>query len=120
MGSNPLHASCGPAPIKYIENLGILRGASERLSGLYSKLEDLNTSIQEEQKRRHRVMKRLDKMDSRKGRKDIDYILATPFIDEESSVGQQHPSSKGSSSIPSTIMEEGEGGGESDRSIPGS
>jgi len=120
MGMNPLQG-CGPTPIKYIENLGILRGASERLSGLYSKLEDLNTSIQEEQKRRQRVMKRLDKMDSRKGRKDIDYILATPFIDEES---MQHPNSKGSS-IPSTIVEE-EGGGESDgdstgnRSVQGS
>ena len=29
-------------------------------------------------------MKKLDKMDSRMGRKDIDYILATPFIDEDS------------------------------------
>ena len=29
-------------------------------------------------------MKKLDKMKARKGRKDIDYILATPYFDEES------------------------------------
>lgn len=102
MGIDPLQG-CGTSSVKYIENLGILSGASERLGALYSRLEDLNIEIQHEQTRRERVMKRLDKMDSRRGRKDIDYILATPFIDEESA----YTSSK-ASSIPSTIVEEEE------------
>jgi hypothetical protein len=66
------------------ENISSLVGdAQERLSSLYSRLEILNCLVQKELKRRYRVMKKLDKMEARKGRKDIDYILATPYFDDE-------------------------------------
>ena len=72
------------APIKYFENLGFVNGASERLTTLYSRLELMDNMVQEEHQRRARVMKRLDTMEAHVGRKDIDYILATPFLDQES------------------------------------
>ncbi len=67
------------------ENISSLIGdTQERLTLLYNRLETLNASVQKELKRRYRVMKKMDKMEARKGRKDIDYILATPYFDEES------------------------------------
>ena len=69
----------------YVENnLNYLIGDQERLSMLYNKLDTLNNLVQNELKRRYRVMKKMDKMEAKKGRKDIDYILATPYFDEES------------------------------------
>jgi hypothetical protein len=60
-----------------------------RLTKLYSKLEDLNSQIEGEQRRRKRVMKKLDQMEaSDAGRKDIAYILASPFVQtEEQAIG---------------------------------
>lgn len=72
------------ASVQYFEDLGIVRGTSERLTNLYGRLELMNTMVQEEQARRQRVMKKLDKMEAKVGRKDIDYILATPYLDQES------------------------------------
>ena len=72
------------APIQYFENLGFVSGASERLTMLYNRLEIMNEMVETEHLRRARVMRRLDKMEAKVGRKDIDYILATPFLDHES------------------------------------
>lgn len=55
-------------------------GYQERLAKLYTKLEQQNEAIEKEQRRRQRVMKRLDRMEAGKGRQDIDYILASPFV----------------------------------------
>jgi len=71
-------------PKSIFEKTGIIGAPQERLADLYSKLEALNDNIEEEQKRRLRVMSKLDRMDARVGRKDIDYMLATPFMDDES------------------------------------
>ena len=80
VGTSTLQKSCW-----YVENISNLVGDSqERLTALYSRLETFNDLVQKELKRRYRIMKRLDKMKARKGRKDIDYILATPYFDEES------------------------------------
>lgn len=80
VGSTTLQRSCW-----YVENISVLVGdAQERLAGFYSKLEVYNDLVQKELERRYRIMKKLDKMKARKGRKDIDYILATPYFDEES------------------------------------
>jgi len=63
------------------ELLFCCNGSHERLSKLYNKLEDLNIEVEKEHMRRHQVMKRLDKMEAGKGRKDnIDYLLASPFL----------------------------------------
>jgi len=72
--------SCRPA--NCCVDAGIMGAAQERLAGLYSDLETLNDCIEKEQKRRRRVMSRLDRMDAVVGRKDIDYLLATPFMDD--------------------------------------
>ena len=72
------------APIRYFEEMGLVDGASERLTSLYSILENLNAMVRQEMDRRARVMRRLDRMEAKVGRKDIDYILATPFHDQES------------------------------------
>ena len=69
-------------PHHFFENMGIIDGAQERLTKLYNKLEDLNEQIAREQERRKKVMKRLDTMEAGKGRKDIDYILASPFLSD--------------------------------------
>ena len=66
-----------------LEKMGLLHGAQERLALLYSELEELNESVEKEKNRRRRVMKRLDKLEAGEGRKDIDYILATPFVGEQ-------------------------------------
>jgi hypothetical protein len=55
-------------------------GYQERLAKLYTMLEEQNEAIEKEQQRRNRVMKRLDGMEAGKGRQDIDYILASPFV----------------------------------------
>jgi Calcium-dependent channel, 7TM region, putative phosphate/Late exocytosis, associated with Golgi transport/Cytosolic domain of 10TM putative phosphate transporter len=60
---------------------GLVDGTQERLSTLYNQLEELNVAIQQEQRRRKRVMKMLDKLPaSGEGRRDIDYVLASPFV----------------------------------------
>merc|ERR1719253_382429 len=63
--------------------MGLVQGAQDRLTRLYSELEDLNEAVEKEKNRRRRVMKRLDKLEAGEGRKDIDYILATPFVGEQ-------------------------------------
>ncbi len=62
---------------------GLVGDVHGRLDALYSRLDTLNESVQNELRRRYRIMKKLDKMEPGKGRKDIDYILATPYYDEE-------------------------------------
>lgn len=63
-----------------LEDIGLVNGSQERLAQLYTKLEELNNAIDQEQKRRRRVMKKLDHMEAGEGRKEIDYILASPFV----------------------------------------
>eukprot|EP00934_Nitzschia_sp_Nitz4_P003426 Nitzschia sp. Nitz4//scaffold25_size161228//3967//7344//NITZ4_002409-RA/size161228-processed-gene-0.175-mRNA-1//-1//CDS//3329544523//3416//frame0 len=63
-----------------LEDYGIIDGSQERLANLYSKLEELNAEIENEQRRRARIMKRMDQMEAGEGRKEIDYILASPFV----------------------------------------
>lgn len=58
-------------------------GPQERLATLYGQLEELNVSVEQEQHRRRRVMKMLDCMEAGEGAADIDYVLASPFIDGE-------------------------------------
>jgi len=59
-------------------------GSQERLSKLYSTLEVFNDQVEKEHTRRRRVMKRMDTMEAGEGSKDIDYILASPFIGSNS------------------------------------
>lgn len=63
-----------------LEDIGILNGSQERLAKLYTRLEELNIAIENEQRRRRRVMKKMDQMEAGEGRKEIDYILASPFV----------------------------------------
>jgi hypothetical protein len=65
-----------------LEDYGLVDGSQERFTKLYSKLDQLNDEIEQEQRRRHRVMKKLDRMEAGEGRKEIDYILASPFFVE--------------------------------------
>ena len=65
-----------------LEDYGIVNGSQERFTKLYAKLDELNDEIEQEQRRRHRVMKKLDRMEAGEGRKEIDYILASPFVVE--------------------------------------
>lgn len=58
-------------------------GTQERLVQLYARLEELNASIEHEQRRRKRVMKMLDRMDAGEGKRDIDYVLASPFDQQD-------------------------------------
>jgi hypothetical protein len=66
--------------ISRLEDFGIVDGAQERLTSLYSSLEELNDLVEQEQRRRRRVMKMMDRMEAGEGKKDIDYILAAPFV----------------------------------------
>mmetsp|Transcript_11636 Transcript_11636/g.29438 ORF Transcript_11636/g.29438 Transcript_11636/m.29438 type:complete len:1131 (+) Transcript_11636:250-3642(+) len=66
-----------------LEDYGIVNGSQERFAKLYTELEELNGEIEQEQKRRHRVMKKMDRMEAGEGRKEIDYILASPFVVEQ-------------------------------------
>lgn len=65
-----------------LEDYGIVNGSQERFAKLYTELEELNGDIEQEQRRRLRVMKKMDRMEAGEGRKEIDYILASPFIVE--------------------------------------
>jgi hypothetical protein len=61
-----------------------LDGTQEKLAAWYAELEDLNHQIQNERQRRRRVMKMLDRMRAgEEGARDIDYVLAAPFVNEE-------------------------------------
>ena len=66
-----------------LESLGLVDGKQEKLTRYYSKLEELNNQIEQEKKRRKRVMKKLDRMEAGEGRSDIDYILASPFVTDD-------------------------------------
>jgi len=106
--------SCRPA--NCCVDVGIMGAAQERLAGLYSNLETLNDSIEREQKRRRRVMGRLDRMDAVVGRKDIDYLLATPFMDDDKSLTSGSSKSMFGSSVRSSTQSLAiAGGGGSDR-----
>ena len=63
-----------------LEDCGLVDGSQEKLARLYTQLEDMNNLVELEQNRRRRVMKKLDRMEAGDGRKDIDYILASPFV----------------------------------------
>lgn len=78
-------------PFLCFDDVGFVPGASDRLTVLYNRLQNMNEMIQAEHQRRARVMKKLDKMEARVGRKDIDYILATPFLDHESQSSTEKP-----------------------------
>ena len=82
-GSNPSGASWTLAVqhvlgIRHcLERLQLVPGTQERLTRLYTLLESLNQDIEQEQRRRRRVMKMLDRMEAGgDGSKDIDYLLA--------------------------------------------
>lgn len=64
------------------EKMGVVASTQERLAKLYVQLEELNNAVENERNRRRRVMKRLDKLEAGEGRKDIDYILASPFVND--------------------------------------
>ena len=88
---------------------GGVDGTQERLAEYYNRLENLNTAVYQEQRRRKRVMKMLDRMDAGEGRKDIDYVLASPNVPNQShnqpfDYNQQHPTF----GHPEAIPEEGE------------
>lgn len=63
---------------------GMAGDSQEKLTSLHNRLDELNDMVQQELKRRYRIMKKLDKMEASKSQKDIDYVLATPYFDEES------------------------------------
>jgi Calcium-dependent channel, 7TM region, putative phosphate/Late exocytosis, associated with Golgi transport/Cytosolic domain of 10TM putative phosphate transporter len=58
----------------------VIQGPQERLANLYGDLEELNHAVEQEQRRRQRVMKMLDRMAAGEGAQDIDYVLAAPFV----------------------------------------
>ena len=59
-----------------LERLQLVPGTQERLTKLYTNLEQLNQEIEQEQRRRRRVMKMLDRMEaSGEGSREIDYLL---------------------------------------------
>jgi len=89
------------------ERIGLVDGAQERLAKLYSDLETMNDEISLEQQRRQKIMKKLDTMEAGKGRKDIDYILASPFIDEDVFLNKIYSKAP---SLP-TVVEDGLGKG---------
>ena len=62
------------------ELLPCIPSAQERLTNLYTKLELLNDQVEKEQLRRKTVMNKMDRMEACKGSKDIDYLLASPFL----------------------------------------
>uniref|UniRef100_A0A6U6K111 CSC1/OSCA1-like 7TM region domain-containing protein n=2 Tax=Odontella aurita TaxID=265563 RepID=A0A6U6K111_9STRA len=94
LGRTRLQLCCRAIGSCYLlERVGLVQSAQERLAALYSKLEILNDKVDREMKRRKRVMKRLDKMESEVGKYDIDYILASPFVNE-ATTGQRHASGR--------------------------
>ena len=78
-----------------LEDLGLVEASQERLAKFYAELEELNLLIENEQRRRRRVMKMLDRMEAGEGAKDIDYVLASPFVTDDPSqrrvLGLQQP-----------------------------
>jgi Calcium-dependent channel, 7TM region, putative phosphate len=63
--------------------VAVIQGPQERLANLYGDLEELNHAVEQEQRRRQRVMKMLDRMIAGEGAQDIDYVLAAPFVSPE-------------------------------------
>lgn len=61
----------------------------ERLADLYGRLEELNAAVEQEQSRRRRVMKMMDRMEAGEGAKDIDYVLASPFVSSDQDAQQR-------------------------------
>ena len=61
----------------------------DRLATLYSQLEELNVAVEQEQARRRRVMKMMDRMEAGEGSKDIDYVLASPFVSSDHEMAPQ-------------------------------
>lgn len=61
------------------EKIGVIDEAQERISKLYVRLEEMNKSIEREQRRRRRVMRYMDNIGAGEGRDDIDYTLASAF-----------------------------------------
>jgi hypothetical protein len=66
-----------------MEDCGMVEASQERLAKFYAQLEVLNECIEKEQKRRRRVMKMLDRIPAGEGAADIDYVLASPFVTDE-------------------------------------
>ena len=103
-GSNPSGASWSLAVqhvlgIRHcLERLQLVPGTQERLTRLYTLLESLNQDIEQEQRRRRRVMKMLDRMEAGgDGSKDIDYLLAlsSPYASNtQTSRAQQEKDNK--------------------------
>jgi len=79
---NSSHSATAFRFLGKLEDYGIVNGSQERFAALYTQLEELNGEIEEEQRRRLRVMKKMDRMEAGEGRKEIDYILASPFVVE--------------------------------------
>jgi hypothetical protein len=79
---NSSHSATAFRFLGRLEDYGIMNGSQERFAKLYTQLEELNGEIEQEQRRRLRVMKKMDRMEAGEGRKEIDYILASPFIVE--------------------------------------
>lgn len=104
-----------------LEDCGVVNATQERLATLYDELEKLNTSIEAEQRRRRRIMKMLDRMES--DNSDLDYVLASPVDASDpyqqrtlglSSLGDKyHPDALEIASRPSMIEEEDEQQGSS-------
>ena len=119
---NTSHSATAFRFLGKLEDYGIVNGSQERFANLYTQLEELNGEIEQEQKRRLRVMKKMDRMEAGEGRKEIDYILASPFfvehdpnqrrllglpqVDASSSVGKggYKPPQKGTSDIENSPM----------------
>jgi hypothetical protein len=79
---NSSHSATAFRFLGKLEDYGIVNGSQERFAKLYTQLEELNGEIEHEQRRRLRVMKKMDRMEAGEGRKEIDYILASPFVVE--------------------------------------
>ena len=80
---NSSHSATAFRFLGKLEDYGIVNGSQERFAKLYTDLGQLNEEIEQEQRRRHRVMKKMDRMEAGEGRKEIDYILASPFVVEQ-------------------------------------
>lgn len=63
----------------FMDSFGVNAGAQERLTRHYATLEEHNKAIEAEQRRRRRVMKKMEELSAGDGAKDIDYVLTTQF-----------------------------------------
>eukprot|EP00535_Pseudo-nitzschia_heimii_P006651 CAMPEP_0197178896 /NCGR_PEP_ID=MMETSP1423-20130617/4019_1 /TAXON_ID=476441 /ORGANISM="Pseudo-nitzschia heimii, Strain UNC1101" /LENGTH=1127 /DNA_ID=CAMNT_0042628715 /DNA_START=243 /DNA_END=3623 /DNA_ORIENTATION=- len=79
---NSSHSATAFRFLGKLEDYGIVNGSQEKFTRLYTELEEINREIEQEQRRRLRVMKKMDRMEAGEGRKEIDYILASPFVVE--------------------------------------